>query len=46
VPISAPEIVQTFYLVVGERRQYSAAVRALAQVVLEVAAETQTQPPL
>jgi len=46
VPITAPEIVQTFYLVVGERRQYSAAVRALAQVVLEVAAETQTQPPL
>jgi len=41
IPIVRPEIMQTFFMVVAGRRQSSAAVRAIAQIVEELAAEAQ-----
>jgi len=39
IPIAAPQILQTFFLVIAGRRQSSAAVRAVSQLVEGLAAE-------
>ena len=44
IPIVMPEIQQTFYLVVAGRRNSSAAVRAVAQIVEQLAAAAEQRP--
>jgi DNA-binding transcriptional LysR family regulator len=44
IPIVMPEIQQTFYLVVAGRRNSSAAVRAVAQIVEQLAAAAEKRP--